>query len=217
MRRLLAVGVLTIAALITIQPATAQDQSVQKWDLYGGYSYLNTPTNSLGQQGFNLSFGRNINRWLALGLDFSHFAGSGTQAMPLPAPLTGSLNVPYDASTSTFAAGTQFQVRPNKWITPFFRPFLGAFHSSADAKVNEIVLPPGVPPALLQAIPASELKRSDTVLGYGAGGGFDFNISTPIGIRVATDYIRTGLFGEHQNNVRVAFGLIYRFGGAISK
>jgi opacity protein-like surface antigen len=215
MRRLLLAAAVLLAALITIQPAFAQRDSVQKWDVYGGYSYLNTPTNDLSQNGYNFSFGRNINRWLALGLDFSHFNGSGSQAQALPAPLSGSLQVPFDASTSTFAAGTQFQVRKTKWVTPFFRPFLGAFHSSAEAKVNEIKLPAGVPPALLAAIPSSELKRSETVLGYGAGAGVDFNISKPIGIRFATDYIRTGLFDQKQNNVRIAFGLIYRFGGEI--
>lgn len=236
---LLAVIVLVVAAAL---PASAQ-VSFQKWDMYAGYSYLNTPTNDLSQHGFNTSFGRNINKWVALGLDFSHFNGSGPQiatgtdlAARLPASLLAGvppsiisgvrLSVPVNASTTTFAAGTQFQVRKNKWVTPFFRPFLGAFHGRAEGKPSQITavtLPAGVPPALfaglLASIPANVLKtavtQSDTSLGYGFGGGVDLNITKPVGIRFATDYIRTSLFDKNQNNVRIATGLIYRFGGEV--
>jgi opacity protein-like surface antigen len=215
-KRFLLASLILMFAFFAVQPATAQ-QSFQKWDSYFGYSYLNTPDNSISQQGYNMSFGRNINHWLALGLDYSHFNGSGMQTAPVLPTLT--LHVPYDASTSTFAAGTQFQVRKTKWVTPFFRPFLGAFHSSAKAKPDQIKLPAGIPAAaltqILAAIPASELKKSDTVLGYGVGMGVDLNITRPIGIRFATDYIRTSLFDEKQNNVRIAVGLIYRFGGDV--
>ena len=40
-------------------------------------------------------------------------------------------------------------------------------------------------------------------------------IDSAISIRFATDYIRTSLFDEKQNNVRIAAGLIYRFGGEV--
>lgn len=210
MRQLLVLFAVALIALIAVQPVHAQ-VSFQKWDMYAGYTYLHTPTMDLSQHGYNLSFGRNINHWLALGMDFSHFNGSGIQTAPLTPSL--SLNVPYDASTTTFAAGTQFQVRKVKWVTPFFRPFLGAFHTKAKGKPSQIQLPPGVPSAILGMIPASELTKSDTILGYGAGGGIDINLSAPIGLRVSTDYIRTSLFDQKQNNVRVSFGLIYRFGG----
>jgi opacity protein-like surface antigen len=212
-RLLAALFVLMLTAVIVVQPVSAQ--SFQKWDMYGGYAYLNTPDNSISQQGYNFSFGRNINKWLALGTDFSHFTGAGAQSMPLPAPLSGNLKVPYDATTSTFAVGPQIQIRKTKYITPLIRPFLGAFHSKASANVKKIQLPPGVPPALLAAIPASQLTKSDTILGYGFGMGVDINVSTPIGIRFTSDYIRTSLFDEKQNNVRIAVGLIYRFGGEV--
>ena len=234
-----------LMVLVAVLPASAQT-SFQKWDMYAGYSYLNTPTNDIAQHGFNLSFGRNINKWLALGMDFSRHEGTGAQnatgtdmvaRLPstivagLPASLAPALpgiklNVPVNASSATFAAGTQFQVRKNKWVTPFFRPFLGAFHGRAEGKASQITvtaLPAGLPPqtvaAVIASIPADVLQKSltqsETSLGYGVGGGMDLNVSKPIGIRVAADYIRTGLFDTHQNNVRVAFGLIYRFGGEV--
>lgn len=244
-RSLLAVVVIAILTTVVIQSASAQ-VSFQKWDMYGGYTYLNTPTNSMSQYGYNLSFGRNINKWLALGADFSNFSGSGAQAatgtdlaakLPptvlatLPASLAPALpyikvNVPVNLNTTTFAAGTQFQLRKTKWVTPFFRPFLGAFHAKAQGKPSQITatqVPTGVTPqmlaAVLQSIPQPTLNKAltqdATVLGYGAGLGIDLNITRPIGIRFATDYIRTPLFGARQNNVRIGFGLIYRFGGDV--
>lgn len=233
---------LTVIVVVAVQPATAQI-TYQKWDMYAGYAYLNTPTNDLTQHGYNMSFGRNLNKWLALGADFSRFNGSGAQAatgtemaaklptsvlqtLPptlLPALPGIKLNVPLEANTTTFAFGTQFQLRKTKWVTPIFRPFLGAFHGRAEgdpAKIAPLVLPTGVTPqqfaAVMGLIPQDVLKKavtqSDTCLGYGVGMGADFNISKPIGIRFTTDYIRTSLFDKKQNNVRIAFGLIYRFG-----
>jgi hypothetical protein len=67
-----------LMVLVAVLPASAQT-SFQKWDMYAGYSYLNTPTNDIAQHGFNLSFGRNINKWLALGMDFSRHEGTGAQ------------------------------------------------------------------------------------------------------------------------------------------
>jgi len=223
-----------------VQQATAQ-QYVQKWDVYSGYAYLNTPTTSLSQNGFNITVGRNLRNWIALGADFSYFNGAGAQAQGL-APLAASLplsvlqtlppalagatlQVPYNATTMTFAIGPQFQFRKKKWVTPFFHPFLGAFHSKVEGKVSEIQPPAGVsaaqfaqvlaliPPAQLNAV----LNQSDTVVGYGVGVGVDLNLTRPVAFRFTTDYIRTGLFASHQNNVRIATGIIYRFGGEIAQ
>ncbi len=241
-RSLLTTVVVLLFAATVVQSASAQ-VTYRKWDMYGGYTYLNTPTNSVSQYGYNLSFGHNLNNWLALGMDFSNFRGEGAQqatggdlASRLPssvgatlppqvlAALPGiSVNVPAHLSTTTFAAGTQFEVRKIKWVTPFFRPFLGVFHNKAQgqaAQITPVKLPTGVTPQMLAAVLASipketldkALTQDATVLGYGAGAGVDINFTRPIGIRFSTDYIRTPLFGARQNNVRIGFGLIYRFG-----
>jgi opacity protein-like surface antigen len=233
---------LIVLALVIVQPAAAQ-VTYRQWDAYAGYAYLNTPSKDLSQNGYNLSFGHNVNKWLALGTDVSSLSGdepqnsTGSQLAakisptllagipPALIPALGKVEVrmPVHVHTLTFAAGTQFQLRKSKWVTPFFRPFLGAFHSHAfgdPTKTTITSLPPGLTAQQVQqilgAIPASVMKnaatQSDTTLGYGVGGGADFNISRPIGIRVATEYIRTKIFDEHQNNVRVVTGLIYRFG-----
>jgi len=244
-KALIAIAVFVLVLAIAT-PASAQTPPFQKWDMYAGYSYLNTPSKDLTQHGYNLSFGHNVNKWLALGIDISRFNGSAPQPSTgaevakrisptllagVPAPLLQALpgvkvQLPVDASTTTFAAGTQFQLRKNRWVTPFFRPFVGAFHGRAEGdptKVTIVSLPAGVSAtqvgAVLAAIPQSVMKnavtQSETVLGYGFGGGVDLNISKPIGIRFATDFIHTSLFDGKQNNIRIATGLIYRFGGDV--
>jgi len=247
-RILLALLVLVCAVGVVVQPAAAQ-QYVQKWDMYGGYTHLNiySPSVNMSQYGYNLSFGRNINNWLALGADFSNFRGTGAQttsgiklAAKIPPELLAGLpssyqaailgtsfNVPLNAETTTFALGTQFQLRKTKWITPIFGPFLGAFHSKGvgkaklitakDPAINTLLAP--VLAGIVGSVPQPTLDKwmtqDATVLGYGVRGGLDFNLSKPIGLRISTEYIRTPLFGERQNNLRAGFGLIYRFGGEI--
>jgi hypothetical protein len=142
-RSILALLVLLFAAALVVQPASAQ-QYVQKWDLYGGYSELITrsPSVDLSQHGYNFTFGRNINHWLAMGLDFSDFRGNdglsafgGDLAAKLPASLVAQVppimlqplaatkfRLPFDASTWTVAIGPQFNLRKTKWVTPFGGP-----------------------------------------------------------------------------------------------
>jgi opacity protein-like surface antigen len=212
---------LLLTAAMAVQPALSQEV-VQKWSAYGGYSYLNTPTNNLSQNGFNLVMAHNTSRrWLALGADFSHYAGSGTQVASLAGQ---ALQVPYNASTTNFAAGPQLEYR-RKWITPFFRPYLGLFHMTAAGQPNKIAPPEGVPAAVFQQMLASiptatlnsALTKSATNLGYGSGGGADFNLTDLYAVRVSCDYIRTAMFGARQNNVRISTGLVYRFGGPVGE
>jgi opacity protein-like surface antigen len=254
-RSLVLFVVLVLGIAFAVQPASAQKylEDVQKWDFYSGYTHLNlySKTVNMTQYGYNLSFGRNLKSWLALGFDFSNFNGTSAQVnsgtalagkLPasalagvpqtlVPAVLATNFSVPFNASSTTFAAGTQFQVRKTKWVTPFFRPFLGAFHGKALGKAAQVttVQPAPLPEAawqqlktgLVAAVPQATLNKAltqdATNMGYGVGGGLDINLSKPIGVRVALDYIRTPLFGDRQNNIRVGVGLIYRFGGPALK
>lgn len=254
-RLFLSALILLVVAVVVVQPVVAQ-QYVQKWDMYGGYSELITrsPSVDLSQHGYNFTVGRNINYWLALGLDFSDFRGNdglsasgGDLAARLPSSLVAQVpavmlqplaatkfSLPYDASTWTVAVGPQFNLRKNKWATLFGGPFLGAFHNKVVANASNITvtqlpsqLPTGVTPQTYQAflqglqasIPANQkLTVGDaTVMGYGIRAGVDFNVSKPIGVRIASEWIRTPLNHERQNNARIGFGLIYRFGGEVSR
>ena len=48
---------------------------------------------------------------------------------------------------------------------------------------------------------------------YGGGGGFDWDVSPRITIRVVqADFLRSDTFGSTQNNVRVSTGVVVHFG-----
>lgn len=206
-----------ILALSTCVPARAQQAYVNRYDLFTGYSHLTSPSVSLQQNGFNGSFGVNVLRWLALGADFSAFKGNGsiklsnTTIAPVLAPFLGGLNpsFPFSATTYTFAAGPQFNLRKFKWVTLFARPGLGALHESASLQI-----PPALAP-LASLVPGLMPNLTNTVVFYGAGGGFDYNLSKHVAVRFSADFVHTHLFSnllEPRNAVRFSVGPTWRWG-----
>ena len=214
---LLSIGLAVLATLATSLPALAQQEYVNRWDLYTAYSHLTSPSVNLEQNGFNTSFGANLTRWLAVGGDFSVFKGDGSIALsnttiaPILAPFLGGLNpvVPFSATTYTFAAGPQFNLRKYKWVTLFARPGLGALHESASLQIPAQLAP------FAALVPTLSPNLTNTVVFYGAGGGFDYNMTKHVAIRVTADFIHTHLFSdllEPRNGVRVSVGPVWRWG-----
>jgi opacity protein-like surface antigen len=76
MRRLL---LCTVVLLCSIA-AVAQQDYVGRFDLYGGWAYLNSTNENLVQHGFHTQDGINVNKWLSFGFDFSNFQGSTSLA-----------------------------------------------------------------------------------------------------------------------------------------
>jgi hypothetical protein len=206
--------ILTLSACL---PALAQQDYVNRYDLFTGYSHLRSPSVSLQQNGFNGSFGVNVHRWLAVGADFSVFKGNGsielakTNVAPLLAPFLGGQNpsIPFSADTYTFAAGPQLNLRKFKLVTLFARPGLGALHESATLHIPAALAP------LASLVPGLSPNLTDTVVFYGAGGGFDYNLSKRVGIRVSADFVHTHLFAnllQARNAVRISVGPTWRWG-----
>jgi hypothetical protein len=210
-------AVFCMLAMFICLPALAQQDTVNRYDLFTGYSHLSAPSVSLEQSGFDGTFGVNVNRWLALGGDFSVFKGDGaikladTKVGPMLAPfLNGqSPSIPFDANTLTFAVGPQINIRRWNKITLFARPGLGGIHEGASLQV-----PPALAP-LLSLIPGLTTQLSDTELFYGVGGGFDYNASKRVGVRVSVDFVHTTLFSSFLNSrnaVRISIGPTWRWG-----
>ncbi|HYG98978.1 MAG TPA: hypothetical protein VD837_07590, partial [Terriglobales bacterium] len=150
--------------------AAAQQQSFNRYDLFVGYSHLSSPAVSLEQNGVNGSFGVNVNRWLALGADFSIFTGPGTieladtKVAGLLAPhLPAGANpkVPFDAKTYTFAAGPQINIRRFEKVTFFVRPGLGILYEKAEPTISPALAP------LAPLVPGLSANMTDTVPFYG--------------------------------------------------
>ena len=217
--------------------AVAQQDYVGRFDVFTGYTYLATPSLDLPQHGYHTQTGVNLNRWLALGVDYAHFNGKATlvptqlvatdQAAvgqllhnPAFAPFFAanpnySLSVPYNASTWEFAAGPVLNVRKFKAVTVFIHPDLGVLSESVTAKPRSGDLPAIT--AINALVPGGQ--KSDKVMFYGVGGGIDFNVSKHMGIRTHFDYVHCFLFenllASSRNSFRYSIGPTFRFGGNV--
>jgi hypothetical protein len=209
-----------ICGLLFCLPAFAQQTHVNRYDVFTGFSYMISPARNLTERGFNGEFGVNVRRWVSLGGDFSVLKGAGTISpsetvfAPLLAGIPANLipGVPFKSTTYTFAAGPQFNLRKWEKFTLFARPGLGGIHEVAD-----IDLTPLAPLAGLGIVlPPVNPHQPDTALFLGLGGGFDLNVSRPIGIRFTADWVNTHLFSSlltpRQNYIRFSIGPTFRWG-----
>lgn len=216
MKVLLIVILVVLASL----PMLAQQEHINRYDAFTGFTYMVTPDRNLIQRGVNGSFGVNVRRWLALGGDFSYLTGSTgitpneTELGPVLTPLIPPgvvINVPITAHTYSFAVGPQFNWRRWDKVTLFMRPGFGGFHESADLDI-----PPIVNPLLVsQGLPALTSPMKDTTYFYGGGVGFDVNATKHVGFRFSVDYARTHLFSNLlglQNNLRFSIGPTWKWG-----
>ena len=222
--------VLLLLLFFTAVSSVAQQTFVSRYDAFAGYSYLNSPKLSLSQNGFHTQFGVNAISWAALGVDFSYFTGNSTlhttdlnstqlaKLAPIAPLLPPGFVVqsPYDATTYTMTGGPQFSIRKFKAVTIFVRPSIGMMHESVTAKPGNPLLT-----QIVAGLIGSSMKKSDTEIFYGAGGGVDLNFSKHLAVRAQMDFVRVGLFTDllkgSQNNIRFSIGPTFRFGKNILK
>jgi hypothetical protein len=221
-------------ALFLGLPAVAQQTDINRYTLYTGFDSMISPARSLTEYGFDLDFGVTVKPWVALGADFgalgnSIIHGAGTingsetiyapalaaanQADPTQVPPPSAVNVPFNSTTYTFAAGPQFYLRKWRKVTLFARPGFGGIHESAD-----LTFPAGLPDLLVGVlhVPVPSAHQTDTTWFVGVGGGCDFNLSRRVGLRVSVDWINTHLFSnlltDRQNYARFTIGPTFRWG-----
>ncbi len=218
MKRWLLLGVILCLSV----GAFAQQSYVPRFDAFTGFSYLATPKMNLAQRGFNGEFGVNVNRWLALGMDYSVLTGhSSLTPAELTPEIQGQLSglvrppgyvlaVPFDAKTQTFSAGPQVNIRKLEKVTFFVRPALGLIHEAVTARPAD-----PIQTAVVGALVPGG-KKSDTTVFYGFGGGLDINASKHVAFRMAADFVHVFLFegflAEPRNSVRVSVGPTFRWG-----
>jgi outer membrane protein OmpA-like peptidoglycan-associated protein len=183
--------------------ASAQDQPAHKWELFGGYSFVDPGTDVHGllpgavlpvssrvesnPRGAGASITFNFNRWFGLTGDVSADLSSGERGVPMRID---------DAEFFNLSAGPKVTFRSRH-----FSPFL-------EALVGEHRL-------------ASEVFRSDLEVGFMAGGGLDLNLNRHFALRlIRADY----LFSNHQygpsvvpatdvRGVRLQSGVVLMWGG----
>jgi hypothetical protein len=225
----------TVALQIGSPAAHAQQNYVSRYDLFAGYTFLDSPHVKLFENGLHFQVGVRPKTWYSLGFDYSVSGGDLTltpnlltpawqqqlggllqqlaQAGQLPAGYT--VAIPSDSLTQTLAAGPQLSYRHFKKVTLFIRPSIGAIHEVATPQ-------PGDPIAkLIVSALAPSGKRTDWTPFYGFGGGADFLFSKHIGVRVQADLVYDHLFNDILQDgrltTRVSIGPCFNFGKNIKK
>jgi opacity protein-like surface antigen len=219
--------------------AFAQQDYVGRYDVFAGYSYLNSPKLDLQQRGFNTQLGVNLKRWLAFGADYSIQFGRASLTpsdlkpqyatplnglvyegehglLPISIPAGYQLYAPFDATTETFTIGPQVAYRHFKKVTLFAHPSIGAIHENIalnahDAFTNYIVLPALVSSGILKST-----RPNDTTYFYGFGGGADYNVTKHVHLRADVEFVHVYLFSnllaDSRNSVRLSVGPTFNFG-----
>jgi len=227
-------ALLPLAFAAAALPAFAQQSYVSRFDMFTGYTYLDSPAVSLGENGFHFQAGVRANRWLSLGFDYSISEGTLTlkPAMLLPSlqqelgaelgalaaageiPAGYTLVVPAHSRTQTFAGGPQFNYRHFSKVSLFIRPSCGAIHEYATPRPADPIA------AGIAAQLAPSGYKVDTVMFYGVGGGVDFAVSRHVGLRVQADFVHDHLFSDllqnGRNTVRMSIGPCFNFGSNIA-
>jgi hypothetical protein len=226
------------ALLLTLSVcAYAQQDYVGRYDVFTGFSYLDSPKLNLQQRGFNTQIGVNVRRWLALGVDYSIQEGRAslvaTDLKPaLQSELTGlvgptitaALTVPFDATTQTFTAGPQLACRHFKKVTLFAHPSIGAIHENISLNATQGSPQPYaslIVGALLQQGTLHTTKPNDTTYFYGLGGGADYNVTKHFHLRADVEFVHVFLYSDllasARNSVRLSIGPAFNFGKNVSR
>jgi hypothetical protein len=222
------------ALLLTSVQALSQQTDVERYDLYAGFTGFQTPELNLAERGFHLQAGENLRTWLSMGFDYSVVTGHNSLTANLlktslqqelgleieelieegVIPPNYQLVVPLDTFSQTFALGPQLTYRHLKPVTLFVRPSLGAIRQ----KVTPHPTDPVATAIVEQLVPAGE--KVDWTGFYGFGGGFDWNATRHIGLRMQTDLVYWRLFNDLLANgtwtVRYSVGPTFRFGKNIA-
>ena len=215
------------AVLVATPVCRAQQNYVGRYDLYAGFSDLNTPgLNNINQTGFHLQAGLNTTHWFSYGLDYSYQNGAthltpGLATSALQAQLGAelppgyNLYIPFNANTQTITAGGQVVFRHYRRVTLFARPVLTAFRISATPHPTDAI------GALVSAQLVPGGTKINWVGAYGAGGGVEFAITRQLGIRTQFDaawnHPFDDILGRGSFSYRSSIGPAFHFGRNVAR
>jgi hypothetical protein len=222
---------------VLLSPAAfAQQTYVTRYDVFGGYAFLDSPHVDLFENGFAAQIGFRPKTWYSVGFDYTIAAGDlkltpellppalrdrlAAQLAQLAAagqlPPGFSLVVPAHSRTQSFAFGPQLAYRHFRQVTLFLRPvFAGAIHETATPHPRD----PIAAGVVSQLVPSG--KKSDTVPFIGFGGGFDIILSKHFAVRTQADLVYDHLFNDILKDgrftTRFSIGPAFNFGRNIVK
>jgi hypothetical protein len=228
--------IMLAALCLPAQPVFGQQRYVPRFDVYTGYSFLNSPNISLFENGFAAQAGFRPRTWLSFGVDYTFAEGEASitpEKLPTAlqqqladqlaqliaagrVPRGYQLAVPIDSRTHTLAVGPQLAYRRLTRATLFLRPvFAGLIREYATPR-------PGDPIAagvVAQLTPSG--NKSDTTWFLGFGGGFDIILSRNFSIRTQADLVYDHLFQDILKDgrftTRFSVGPAFNFGRNIAE
>ena len=221
--------------LVLVAPVFAQQKYVSRYDLFTGYTLLNSPKINLFENGFHTQIGMRLRMWVSMGFDYSIASGDMTLTPDLlpdalqqslkttlgqlaaagKIPAGYALSVPAHSVTQAFATGPQFAYRGIRGVALFIRPSMGAIREYAKPK-------PGDPIAtmIVAGLTPTGEKR-DWQGFYGIGGGIDINFSKHVGLRIQADQVWDHLFNDILKDgrftTRFSIGPAFNFGRNIAE
>lgn len=183
---------------------------IPRYELFLGYSYLQAvPELAVGNRlvrlnGGTASIAFNLNRSVGLVADIGDYTNS---QMRFQGGYTSTVNVNNaNEAVLTYLFGPRFSYRRYDRITPFAQVLFGGVHA------NQVVLD--------NCTFSCILLPSESSFALTAGGGLDLNLSRHFAIRlIQAEYLMTRFTnyttgtGGTQNDMRLASGVVFRFGG----
>ena len=228
---------LALALLFASAPALGQQNYVSRYDLFAGYTFLDSPHVSLFENGFHFQAGVRPKTWYSLGFDYSISSGSLTLT---PNLLTTAVQQQLGGLLQGLAAAGATPCRihlsraesipspkPSRagrnWRTATSRnhPLRSALRRSDPRSRN----PPACARIRLRKQSSQQLapsgKKTDWTIFYGFGGGADFLFSKHVGLRVQADLVYDHLFNDLLQDgrftTRFSVGPCFNFGKNIAK
>jgi opacity protein-like surface antigen len=209
------------AALLTFLIAgVAAAEDYPQVEVFGGYSIqrlglpdISAPdladfipsagsivTSKFLKEGFDASFTYNATAFLGIEADFRYNSGNIIDATVPIESIDVVTKVKY--TDFSFLAGPRFAVRKNNAVTPFAHVLFGFDRSKFTVEGS----------ALGQSMSMDAEK--DTGFGLALGGGIDVKVHKNLAIRlIQADYYLAKHEEETWNNLALAFGVVFRFGG----
>jgi hypothetical protein len=216
-------------------PALGQQTYVSRYDVFAGYTFLDSPHVHLFENGLQLQVAVRPNIWCSLGFDYSVAGGNMTLLPTLLTPMwqiqlggllqqlaqAGQLPAGYNltlrsnSTTQTFAAGRQLAYRHFSKVTLFLRPSVGAIYEDGTPQPADAIQ------KIVVGAVAPKGNKTDWTAFYGFGGGADFLISNHLGLRVQADLVYDHIFSDLLQDgrftTRFSVGPCFNFGKNIKK
>ena len=191
--------IMLLGSTLTILSSTA---AAQGGEIFGGYSYLRSSSASgYNTNGWEGSLTGNFNRFLGVEVDLSDHYNT-------PPGLTSYSN------GLNFLFGPHFAYRGIPRINPFVHFLAGGTRGSHQppAPLAQQNLPTVSGPCPAPGCPVLG-PLQQTAFTAGLGGGVDLKASRFLWIRlIQADYLREYFSHDTQNDARISFGVVLRFG-----